>query len=194
MDRATITSVIFIIASAAIAYLGAAFGDVITADLPGGKATGVVAGVTILMGLFVTSYNTLKGKSTNKLDNVGLNNLLEIHFGSVAHGLVFVFDQAVKQLEKDPDSYSTEALLNNVTRVVDQSRSKLAPFSTNKITNIPTFLDNYLSQEDLKSHLIKLVEITKTKQPVEVKQKLIFQYIQKVQTDLLRIICSSKHA
>jgi len=191
MDRSAIIALIFIIAATLIAYLGIQYGDEIVTSLPGGKATGIVAGVILLLGLFITSYKTIQSIEHNRLNEEGFKNLLEIHFGSVSHGLLHVFNDALLELESNPESVNTKLILINAKRVLDNSRNKLSPFTTHNISNIPDFLDNNFSPEDLEKKIEEALVVLNNVDNLGKKQKLVFQLIQSVQSDLLSVFQAS---
>ncbi|MDD5389178.1 MAG: hypothetical protein PHD37_07520 [Gallionellaceae bacterium] len=185
MDRSTITALIFIVASAAIAYLGANSGDGMTTTLPGGKVTGVVAGVIILMGLFVGAYKKLRDMDCNRLNEEGFKNLLEIYFGAVSHGLLHVFNEALLLYESNPEQFRADVLFIQSKTVISQARNRLLPFNTHNISNIPQFLDGHLPQEIIEKRLKEGFDIINSIDGRDRKQRLIFKLIQRVQAELL---------
>jgi hypothetical protein len=193
MDRSAITALIFIVTAALIAYVGIQYGDEIATSLPGGKATGIVAGVICLLGFFITAYKTIQSIEHNRLDEEGFRNLLEMHFGSVSHGLMHVFNDVLLEMESNPESVNKKLILINAKRVLDNSRNKLSPFTTHNISNVPDFLDKNFSPDALEKNIEEALAILNKTDGLGKKQKLAFQLIQRVQSDLLSVIQSSDY-
>lgn len=191
MDKPASIALIFITMAVSITYIGVQSGDEIAATLPGGTATGIVAGVCLLLGLFIAAYKTIHSIEHNKLNEEGFKNLLEIHFGSVANGLTQVFNNALLELENDPKSANRTIILINAKRVLDNSRNKLSPFRTHRIPNIPDFLDKHLPPNDLEKNIEHALDILTNVTNIEKKEKLVFQLIQRVQSDLLKTLHSA---
>lgn len=188
MDKTIVTISILILFSAIVAALGVQFGDQIEASVPGGKATGLVGGVVILLGLFVTSYKSISKIEKNVLNKEGFKNLLEIHFGSVSHQLLHLVSEFILQMEENPKSFNSDIFLMNCKRVLDNSRSKLSVYRTPQIPNIPEYLDQYLSHETLESHIKSALKIIEGADEASKKNRLAYQLIQSVQSDLWRKI------
>ncbi|GAA0359714.1 hypothetical protein GCM10009092_24900 [Bowmanella denitrificans] len=184
MDRTVITISILILLSAIISAVGVQFGDQIEASVPGGKATGLVAGVAILVGLFVAAYKSVLNVEKNVLDKEGLKYILELHFGSVSHQLMHVINDFIVEMESSSDSLNSDVFVINCKRVIDNSRNKLSLFTAPGISNIPQYLDELLSHELLEEHIKKGLEIIQRSESAENRKKLAYQLIQSIQSDL----------
>ena len=193
MDKPATIALAFIILAVLITYIGVENGDQISASIPGGKATGIVAGVIILLGLFTSAYKTIHNIEQNKLSKEGFNNLLEIHFGSVSNGLIHVFNDVLTELENDKKPVDKEIILMNSKRILDNSRNKLSVFRTQRISSIPDFLDKHFPPEELDKNIARALEILTNIDTIEKKKKLVFQLIQRVQSDLLKTLHSTDY-
>ena len=83
------------------------------------------------------------------LSEDGFRNLLELHFRAVSHELLYVLNIAIFEAEKSNNTYDMDLLNINSRRVIDLARNRLLPFRTQKIENIPKFLDRHFSPENL---------------------------------------------
>jgi len=95
----------------------------------------------------------------NKLDSVGVQSLLQIHFSASANRLTHVFDQSLEEFSDDPSKLNFDLLVINATRVLDEGRHLLAPFSSEVTGPLPTFLDECLPATKLGERLRRGLEI-----------------------------------
>lgn len=194
MDKKLRTFLPLLLIAGCFAILGAYFGDEIEASVPGGKATGLVAGVVVLLVAIVKAYNSIKQDSFNKLDREGFDRLLEIYFGYVTNDLTYMLHNEIDSFEKGKGSLSKKTLLLDVQQHINKSRAKLAPFFTSEISSIPEFLDNNFPTEQLEPLVDEFYEAISSEQDVELKKKYVFKTIQHIQADLIGRLRNQKTA
>jgi hypothetical protein len=197
MNNAATITILFVIVAFFIAVLGVTYGDQITADLPGGKATGVVAGVLLLIVALNRLYKSISKMEYNKLDEPGFNRLMEKHLKATSYSMMGIFMNGLEELEEireeNPERKAT--LIKNIEggamSMIDKSRFQLSLFRTDKIDNIPTFLGETLSKNELGEHIKKGLEIIQSVDKKDDKRKKIKGLIEQTQNEFLRKLSSS---
>jgi len=193
MDKPAVIVITFIILAVIIGYISHITGYHILFYVKDVRAEGIVATAIVLPALFITAYIKVHNLEKNKLNKEGFNNLLEIHFGSVSNGLIHVFNDVLIELENNQKPVDKEIILMNSKRVLDNSRNKLSIFRTQEISSIPDFLDKHFPPEELDKNIARALEILTNVDTIEKKKKLVFQLIQRVQSDLLKTLHSTDY-
>jgi hypothetical protein len=159
-------------------------------------------GESALRSRFVKCWSSLKAdiasspaeharsyaQTYNKLDSVGLQSLLQIHFSASANRLTHVFNQGLEEFSDDPSKLNFDLLVINATRVLDEGRHLLAPFSSDVTGPLPTFLDECLPSNELGERLRRGLEIVSKYPQAQRRKVAAYQLIQEEQARLMRII------
>jgi hypothetical protein len=122
----------------------------------------------------------------NRLDKIGLLNLLNIHFRATADRLTHVIDQFLS--EPVESSREFEILLMNSKRVVNDGRLLLTPFYSDMTGSVRQFLDEHLPPQKLEALLAHGAKLVLAQKDAEKRRKIAYQLIQEEQTKLLEIL------
>jgi len=149
MNNSNITFVLIALVAAAIAYVGAFLGEPILVKWWGGQATGVVAGVVVLISAFTPLYIKLRSLE-NQLNEDGFIQLLELHAQSINYKLMYIAEQQVKQQEiNKKQEIDIESLIAAVTSVIRDARNDLKLFKVHGVDSVVGFLNNRLPIEEI---------------------------------------------
>jgi hypothetical protein len=124
----------------------------------------------------------------NRLDEIGLLNLLRIHFHAMANRLTHVIRQGLDEFDQTGGSVNFELLVVNVQRVVDEGRSLLEPFGSDTFGPVSAFLDQCLPPAELEARLHKGLKIVAQGHDRRHREAAAYQMIQKEQAELERRI------
>jgi len=197
MDRAATISLSFVIVAAFIAISGVTYGDQITAEVPGGKATGVVAGVLLMTVSFISLYKSIKKMEYNKLDKSGFNRLMEKHLRATSYSMMEIFMNGLEELEKireenpEREAALIEEIRDGAMSMINKSRFQLSLFRTDNISNIPKYLDESLSTNEMLKHIEKGAKIIQGVDKKDDKRKKIRGLIEQSQNHLLGRLSNS---
>jgi hypothetical protein len=127
------------------------------------------------------------GPEYNRLDEEGFKNLLLIHFAASAARLSYVIEQAIDE-SLEHGQPNLDLLRINAQRVVTEGRLLLAPFYSDLVGDISSFLDECLPPKELEERIKRGVEITAQFEDKSKLRKAAYQLIQDDQAQLMREI------
>lgn len=128
-----------------------------------------------------------RGPNYNRLDEDGLDKLLQIHFAASAARLSNVIEQAVDESDEH-GRLNFDLMIINLKRIVREGRLLLTPFYSDLVGDISAFLDECLPPEELEQRLRRGVEVTAKLRDKSKFMRAAYQLIQDDQVRLMSVI------
>jgi len=132
--------------------------------------------------------NRMDPINTNRLNREGFKILFDLHTQNVKSRIIQLFEDFQKQRDLIDSASDSHFLVNEVKKIVYESRNRLDVFHVDGIPNIKEFLERNLPSKKLDKLIREAVDMILSSGDSDEQKKRAIHYIKRTQIGLLKEI------